>query len=304
MRIGGETSALSPSGRPGDGKALRTVAKEFEGLLMAEVMKAMRQTVPKSPLSSGIGQEVFTGMLDQELSGAMSKGSGLGLADLLVVQLGGEPATVALPAEPEVARVLAQGEWRAPLAGNRGPVSAEQSFGAYRPGDRPAACSAGHCGVDLGRPEGTPVLAAADGVITKVGHDPDSSTGLWVEISHRNGRITSRYLHLSKITDDLAPGRRVAVGEKLGEVGNTGFTSHGNHLHFELLHQSRYGMTRWVDPSPYLLAWSEKPGPQTAETPQKALESAQESAAAVDVDLNDNDHPTPCDDGANSREGP
>ncbi|MBI5509027.1 MAG: peptidoglycan DD-metalloendopeptidase family protein [Deltaproteobacteria bacterium] len=235
-----------------DRAATRRVAREFESLLLNEVMKSMRRTVPESPLGEGLAGEIFTGMLDETFADALAGGAGLGLADLLAAQLTPENAA---PPPAAIARALTDGEWVQPTTTPATPLSAAQRFGAYRPGNRPAACGAGHCGVDLGRPGGTPVVAAASGTVTGVGRDPGSESGLWVELSHENRKLTTRYLHLSHIAPELTPGSSVTAGEVVGEVGATGTTARGDHLHFEVSYRTPDGGRRWLDPAPYLPRW-------------------------------------------------
>ena len=85
-----------------------------------------------------------------------------------------------------------------------------------------------HTGVDLIAPPGTPVLAAAGGVVAKVGFIPEY--GNLVDIDHDNG-LTSRYAHLSKSL--VKTGEIVMKGQKIALVGQTGRTT-GPHLHFEV----------------------------------------------------------------------
>ena len=55
---------------------LRAAAHKFEGVLVEQLFKAMRETVPNDGLTSGgSGEEAFTGMLDQHLADATSAGS-------------------------------------------------------------------------------------------------------------------------------------------------------------------------------------------------------------------------------------
>lgn len=263
MKVAFEQTPAITSESPPDRAAIQKVAREFEGLLMAEVMKAMRRTVPESSLGGGIARDVFSSMLDEELSGAASRGTGLGLADMLATQLGAETAQSSGEADQEIVRVLGETTWVAPVDGTTHSLTSLQSFGAYRPGERPLTCGAGHCGLDLARPQGTPIRAASDGVVTKIGRRPTSDTGLWVEISHLGGKVTTRYLHLSAIAQGLEPGSHVEAGSQLGEVGATGTTARGDHLHFELLLHRDNGTTRWVDPAPFLEQWRKiSAGPQ------------------------------------------
>lgn len=86
-----------------------------------------------------------------------------------------------------------------------------------------------HAGTDFGARCGTPVGAAADGVVLKV--DYSSSGGNRLTIDHGGG-VTTRYLHLGS-PSPLAPGAPVTAGQEVGQVGTTG-RSTGCHLHFEV----------------------------------------------------------------------
>jgi murein DD-endopeptidase MepM/ murein hydrolase activator NlpD len=85
-----------------------------------------------------------------------------------------------------------------------------------------------HTGVDLIAPPGTPVLAAAGGVVSAAGSIPEY--GIIVDIDHDNG-LTSRYAHLSKTM--VKVGDVVLKGQPVAQVGTTG-RSTGPHLHFEV----------------------------------------------------------------------
>lgn len=87
-----------------------------------------------------------------------------------------------------------------------------------------------HEGVDLVAPAGTPVVAAADGLV--VGAAPNGRYGNWIRIEH-GGRLASVYGHLSAYAAGLQPGMMVSRGDVIGYVGSTG-RSTGAHLHFEL----------------------------------------------------------------------
>jgi murein DD-endopeptidase MepM/ murein hydrolase activator NlpD len=85
-----------------------------------------------------------------------------------------------------------------------------------------------HTGVDLIAPTGTPVVAAAGGVVSVSA--PMAEYGNVVDIDHDNG-LTSRYAHLSKSL--VKPGDVVMKGQTIAMVGITGRTT-GPHLHFEV----------------------------------------------------------------------
>jgi hypothetical protein len=87
-----------------------------------------------------------------------------------------------------------------------------------------------HAGVDIAAPRGLPVLAAAEGVVTRVAVDP--GYGRFVELKHAAG-LSTRYAHLDRFLPQIAPGVAVKAGAPVGEIGSTG-TSTGAHLHFEI----------------------------------------------------------------------
>lgn len=96
-----------------------------------------------------------------------------------------------------------------------------------------------HLGVDYGAPYGTPVLAAADGVVAFVGTSGDA--GRMVRIRHTGGYQTA-YLHLSSFGPGIREGVRVSQSQTIGRVGSTG-ASTGPHLDYRILKNDRY-----VDP--------------------------------------------------------
>ncbi|WP_245872881.1 peptidoglycan DD-metalloendopeptidase family protein [Deinococcus planocerae] len=85
-----------------------------------------------------------------------------------------------------------------------------------------------HYGVDILAPQGTPVLAARPGRVIESRADFERGWGWTVVLEHQGGWIT-RYAHLSSTL--VRAGERVAAGEPVGRVGNTG-RSTGTHLHF------------------------------------------------------------------------
>ena len=89
-----------------------------------------------------------------------------------------------------------------------------------------------HTGTDIAMPEGTPILAAADGTV-EIANGTDSwgdSYGYYVKLDHGSG-FETLYAHCSSIC--VTAGQEVSQGEVIGYVGTTG-NSTGNHLHFEV----------------------------------------------------------------------
>ena len=85
-----------------------------------------------------------------------------------------------------------------------------------------------HKGQDISAPMGTPIIAAADGVVEIARWVRGYGNGIYID--HGNG-IQTRYGHLSRI--DVVEGQPVKKGQHLGLVGSTG-RSTGPHLHYEV----------------------------------------------------------------------
>jgi murein DD-endopeptidase MepM/ murein hydrolase activator NlpD len=87
-----------------------------------------------------------------------------------------------------------------------------------------------HQGVDFAAPTGTPVFAAADGVV--VSARTERGYGRIVRLRHPGGTET-RYAHLSRFARGLRAGQAVRQGQAIGAVGATGLAT-GPHLHYEI----------------------------------------------------------------------
>lgn len=128
---------------------------------------------------------------------------------------------------PGMDTVFADGalQWPLPIAGTitspqgyrTDPITGEISY---------------HSGTDIAAPEGTPILAAADGTVT-IANATDSwggSYGYYVKIDHGSG-LTTLYAHCSSIC--VTAGQQVKSGQVIAYVGQTGRAT-GPHLHFEI----------------------------------------------------------------------
>jgi murein DD-endopeptidase MepM/ murein hydrolase activator NlpD len=115
--------------------------------------------------------------------------------------------------------------------------------------------SALHTGLDFPAEQGTPILAAAGGVVVTQEFHP--AYGNMIEVDHGNDLIT-RYAHASKIF--VKQGDLIKRGQKIAEVGTTG-RSTGAHLHFEVLVQ---GIPQ--DPQKFLAAGRNLPNQMAAST--------------------------------------
>ncbi len=109
-----------------------------------------------------------------------------------------------------------------------------------------------HHGNDIFAPEGTPVLAVADGTLSKVGINALGGNRLW--LTDRRGN-SFYYAHLSAFAPSAVDGAQVRAGQVVGFVGHTGDAeTTPPHLHFEV----HPGDGDSVDPYPYLIAWQRK----------------------------------------------
>lgn len=91
-----------------------------------------------------------------------------------------------------------------------------------------------HLGVDYAAPTGTPVMAAADGVVSAAGFM--GGLGKAVKLRHANG-FETLYGHLSRI--NVGAGQRVSQGTCVGLVGMTGLAT-GPHLDYRMLQGGRF----------------------------------------------------------------
>ena len=145
---------------------------------------------------------------------------------------------------------IAASGWTVPAPG---PV-----VSGFRTIDRP-----GHDGVDIAAERGTPIVAAAGGVVITVecnastgNCDVDGSPsvqgcGWYAEILHADDVIT-RYCHM-RSRPMVEVGQTVVAGQKIGEVGSSGNSS-GPHLHFEVHINRDRSDGGAIDPQPFLAA--------------------------------------------------
>jgi murein DD-endopeptidase MepM/ murein hydrolase activator NlpD len=119
-----------------------------------------------------------------------------------------------------------------------------------------------HHGIEFGNPGGTPVIAAGAGTVIVAGGDSEIAYGpathfygklvvVQLDEMTRGQPIFNLYAHLSDVRVDV--GQRVAVGDWLGAVGQTGVAI-GPHLHFEVrVRENAYSATRnpelWLKPA-------------------------------------------------------
>jgi murein DD-endopeptidase MepM/ murein hydrolase activator NlpD len=205
-------------------KQIATLARQFESMLIAQMLREMKDSMTPESEEGGFGADVLGDTVNTELSMALSKAGGLGLAESLMkslekldsksgtVPIEGRhegPIDVAPQSEPRVSdRPVSSGYgWRVD------PFHGQQKF---------------HAGTDLRLAYGEQVRAAAGGVVTFAGEQP--GYGLVVKVDHGDG-LETRYAHLSSAA--VRVGAEVEAGSPIARSGNSGRTT-GAHLHFEV----------------------------------------------------------------------
>ena len=106
-----------------------------------------------------------------------------------------------------------------------------------------------HSGLDLAAPDGTAIMAAADGTVTQA-HYTETGGGIIVIEHHIDGStVATAYIHMWETGIHVTEGQSVTAGQHIGDVGSSGHST-GPHLHFEV----RPGGTdsAAVDPAPWL----------------------------------------------------
>ncbi|HEY6122021.1 MAG TPA: peptidoglycan DD-metalloendopeptidase family protein [Pyrinomonadaceae bacterium] len=111
-----------------------------------------------------------------------------------------------------------------------------------------------HDAIDIPAPQGTPVLAAADGEIARLFQSERGGTTIYQLSTDK--KLVYYYAHLQRYADGVAAGRYVRQGEVIAYVGDTGNAGSGNyHLHFSIAVLSdpkRYWEGTNINPYPLL----------------------------------------------------
>jgi murein DD-endopeptidase MepM/ murein hydrolase activator NlpD len=260
------TFTLDHAGKdqPLDRERLVKMAQEFEGMLLLQMVRQMRQSMlaeGEEEDDLGLGKATMTDTFDVEFANYLAKQGGIGLSKTIEQQfekaekskadaaalkeLGPQqPAAKPLEAAPKSIGLPTTPSFAAPsFAAPRQTVepSSEQDQALVMPLESDASSAFGwradpfrgrrkfHNGVDLRAAYGTEVPTAAPGKVTFAGER--GGYGLLVVVEHPNG-VETRYAHLSSAA--VQPGDSVAAGQTIGRVGSSG-RSTGPHLHFEVL---------------------------------------------------------------------
>jgi murein DD-endopeptidase MepM/ murein hydrolase activator NlpD len=240
---------------PNDLEQMKSLAAQFEAVLLGQMMKQMRESLfsetEEEGKASGFAGGPLADQVYQELNLAISRAGGVGLGQALGGALArqagmagslsgvfgdasstpslGLPLPAGLDQDaPATDSITASG-----LLGPTGRVSS--SFGWRH--DPIGGEVEFHSGTDIAMPVGQDVLAARAGEVVSVGEVP--GYGLTVVVRHQGGFAT-RYAHLSEAT--VKAGQAVTQGQVIAKSGSSG-KSTGPHLHFEVLKDGRF-----VDP--------------------------------------------------------
>jgi len=124
-----------------------------------------------------------------------------------------------------------------------------------------------HEGIDIFASRGTAVIAATEGIVASIGENRLGGRSVWV---YGPGRQRHYYAHLDRYEETLSAGDRVAAGDVLGYVGNTG-NAQGTPPH---LHYGIYTMSGAINPYPLLKALPAEPADRS---PASSLPAAADS---------------------------
>jgi murein DD-endopeptidase MepM/ murein hydrolase activator NlpD len=159
------------------------------------------------------------------------------------------PAPAPAPQEASVAATAPAGRLIIPVAG----VRASQLTDTYS--QARAGGARVHDAIDILAPRGTPVLAAAEGIVEKLFFSRGGG-GVTAYIRSVDGRWMYYYAHLDAYAPGLHEGQRIARGDPVGAVGSTGNANPaGPHLHFAINlmgPNDRWWQGRPINPYPLL----------------------------------------------------
>lgn len=214
-----------------DSERLKALAAQFESLLVGQMMQQMRASLFDSDEGGEKSSAPLADALFAELSLAMSRSGGMGLAESFLAPLerqngaamGLTPAGreesegsegIAIPTPAPIPLPSLGGRMSSAYGWRRDPIDASMKF---------------HHGMDIALPVGHDVPAPQAGRVAFAGEQP--GYGLTVILDHGN-QMTTRYAHLSAIS--VAVGDQVETGQIIAQSGATGRVT-GPHLHFEVM---------------------------------------------------------------------
>ena len=228
---------------------LQQQLSEFASLLIFQMLQAMRQTVPHSPLlDSGFAHDLYLSFLDQEVAQQVSRRGDLGLIALLQQQF--EQQAMKPPSQAQTAHGLAAYQRHLSHDPRRFtmPVQGLLTSGFGQRQDPFTHQQDWHHGIDIAAPEGTLIQAAAPGHVVFDGTLPGYGNVLIID--HQDGYQTY-YAHTSE--NLVRSGDEVEQAQPIARVGATGRAT-GPHVHFEV---RQHGQA--IDPLPTLSGMASPP---------------------------------------------
>jgi LysM repeat protein len=193
-------------------------------------VSGVRHTVGKGETLRGIAKAFSADAEDIASYNGLDSSAGLVAGSTLIIPGGELSAPVVKKAATVVKSTIKTGGSMGAVRAV-GNTSKEVSLANPAPAGRLSQGIHGWNGIDFAAPKGSPVLAAAAGtvIVSRVG-GWNGGYGDYIVIDHGDGTQTL-YAHLS--ADSVSVGQKVARGQQIGAVGNTG-KSTGYHLHFEV----------------------------------------------------------------------
>jgi murein DD-endopeptidase MepM/ murein hydrolase activator NlpD len=231
---------------------MRPIRDAAEGARTLESI-LLKQLVQESGVFGGMGHaggKIYGEMFCEALANAVAQGGGVGLAKLVEssFERAGTPET-STNAETEISKhfLFGRGTDSGAASASATDVTPEVSSG-YGPRQDPInGESRFHTGIDVAAQEGSPILAAAPGVVRRAGRR--GGYGNAVEIDSGRG-VSTLYGHAKSLA--VKEGERVEAGQPIAFVGHTGRAT-GSHLHFEVRKDGKP-----TDPNTALNRWGER----------------------------------------------
>lgn len=251
-----KTAAVDAPQHPAP-ERLKALSTQFESMLVAQMLQQMRASMFDEGEDTGLGSGPLSDTLFAELSLAICRAGGVGLADSMMAPLQRETGVSAVAEQPARAmETLAVASLATTVAGDAVPTLTPPSLSARISSkygwrrDPIDESEKFHRGIDIALPLGHDVPTAQPGKVTFAGEIP--GYGQTVVIEHAD-QLATRYAHLSQIA--VKVGEAVTAGQVIAKSGATGRAT-GPHLHFEVMEAGKT-----VNPSERLATYTTG-GPQ------------------------------------------
>ena len=218
----------------------------------------LKQLIQSSGAFGGMSQaggKIYGDMFCEALANAVAQGGGIGIAKLVEGTF--EKGAAAAPASDNGPNIAGEflfdkstkltGAASSAAVDDTNVAAPEVSSGFGVRHDPLNGTQRFHTGIDVAAQEGSPILAAAPGVVRRVGRR--GGYGNAVEIDNGNG-ISTLYGHASTLA--VKEGESVKAGDPVAFVGHTGRAT-GSHLHFEVRKDGKP-----IDPQSTLNRWEER----------------------------------------------